>query len=424
MRHVCPSVRTSLAAAMLCLAGNSLAEPPAPAAPARIFLSLRVLSEQIAAAGPSGRIPDECLNLGGIGSVEGYVLDATAPAKDVILYGAPADGVPSLRLDDLIVNMRTVSRPGDYPLCSLDPREEDILALNKLFASQSDSSTPAMRKFFRKLEKTVGPQMVVVEGVPRTSRHAHIMIDADYHMKKVSQGSVTLDGVTSYLDLALKQSQERVLAGDNSVASGTGMARFWFHIGEGSPTFRQADGVVALERCDMVVLTHPQGTTETGATVDVNREDPHALAFAGQLSKFLTDPAAPKVPVYEELENLFRLRALLLGMEANGALRAAGWKFASYAPGYRYRDERPMEPTRPGLANYREWKHVDVQETAEGTLTRTHTVFPMVCGGVGMDMEVTKSQFATAGAEDLRAMKAAALAARPSPTSLTWKMPR
>ena len=65
--------------------------------------------------------------------------------------------------------------------------------------------------FFEVLREAVGPQKVLVGGVPTNSRHGHVMIDADYHMKRVSQGHVKVPDVTSAIDLSLNSDKAALL---------------------------------------------------------------------------------------------------------------------------------------------------------------------------------------------------------------------
>ena len=197
----------------------------------RLCLSLSVLSKQVTEAlADKSALSDEIRNLCGIGYLEGFIVDESGD-KDIILVGCQSKERPSLYLDDLIVNMRNVGLSEQFPYRSLDPRSEDILALNKLFnLERTLKSQEEKDAFFTKLVSTVGPQQVVVGGVPRNSRHAHVMIDADYHMKKVSQGHVEVPGVTSSLDRSLDEAKKAILDGAASADEGVSMARFWFHI--------------------------------------------------------------------------------------------------------------------------------------------------------------------------------------------------
>ncbi len=385
----------------------------------RVCLSLRVLAARVShALAENAPLPDDCARLAGIGFLEGFIVDE-AGEGDVILVGRRSKARPSLRLDDLIVNMRGVARTREYPFCSLDPRAEDMRALHALFnESGAVHELGETRAFFAKLKSTVGPQQVVIGGVPRGSRHAHVMIDADYHMKKVSQGHIALPGVTSCLDRSLNEAKESIQKGNDASGTGMSMARFWFHIGTDGPTFLEDRGIVWLDGCPVVVLTEKQMSTASGELYDVEQDDPIATAFADDLSKAYREVAA-LVPVYADLENLFRLRALLLAMRRRGSLTPSDFDFSSYLSQYQYRDETPMAQSYPGLANCREWS----QRVTRGNMAYDYYLFPMVCGGVGMDMQVTDTSFGRSEGIRLSLRRLTALRARPSEDSFAWQIP-
>lgn len=383
------------------------------AAPAEyVFVSLRVLSEQIEAAG-GGKLSEDALSLGGIGAMEGFVVDTGSP-PDLILYGLPAEGRPGLRLDDLVANHRAaVEGPQYYPLCSLDPRPEDIGNLNRVMAEETDD----WKALLEKVRENVGPQMVVVDGVPRDSRHAHVMIDADYHMKKVSQGLLKVPGVASALDHILADAKAQVARGEEPTIPGAAMFRFWFHVADGYPKYEEADGVVALDGCPVVILVKQQGRTATGELVDIPGDDPHAMTFAKQLSDFLAGPSIEQVPVYADLENLYRLRAVLVAMNYRGAFGTVGWSPRSFLASYSYRESRPMPESLTGLANMEEWKG----GFQRGDTTYRFTLAPIVCGGVGMDMEAEEESFSAIPAGEAAKARQAGMAARPAAGALTWR---
>src|SRR6266446_338290 len=176
-------------------AGDPLSVPPGFE---RFFLSLRVLSQKVSeAAAEKGTFPGELTNLCGMAFVQGYVL-GDPDDKDIILVGLRTKRRPQLHLDDLVVNVRNIWDGNDAPYCSLDPTEESIRALRNLSRMRGDAQT-----IFERLQSAIGPQQTRLGGVPEESRHAHVMIDADYHMKKVSQGIISVTGLTSCLDLIL-----------------------------------------------------------------------------------------------------------------------------------------------------------------------------------------------------------------------------
>ena len=391
-------------------------EPPGTR---RIFLSLGKLAERISQCLSSGRpLPEECRTLSGIGYLEGYIVQQSNP-KDIILFGLASKHRPSLKLDDLIVNMRSIAKGLGYPYCSLDPKLENTIALQHLFSTAGSMNSMAeMKAFFKKVQDTVGPQEVVIGGVPRNSRHAHVMIDSDYHMKKVSQAHISIDGVTSYIDHSLNEAVDNIKNGKPVPTSGVSMARFWFHIGKGSPKFQQGTDIVAIDHCNVVILNEKQKATASGELVDVIEDDPHAIAFANEMSEYLSVPGSSTVPSYADLENLFRLRALLLSMDFQSLFSSVGWSFSSFIPNYKYLDEKPMNPSMNGLTNYKEWTH----EVSIGGMVYDYTLSPMVCGGVGMDMSIGKANYHKDLASKLFSFRMAALMARKSKNVLFWTL--
>ena len=311
--------------------------------------------------------------------------------------------------------MRAINA-GAYPYCSLDPYPENISTLQSLAnKTQNINSINDIKTFFHDLESTIGPQQVVVGGVPRNSRHAHIMIDADYHMKKVSQGHITLSGVTSYLDNYLNDIKNEISSGKMVAPMGVSMARFWFHTGNDSPTFLESEGTVWIDKCSVVVLTEKQMSNSEGQLYDIMQDDSHATAFANELSKNFSD-LTKTVLVYADLENLFRLRALLLSLELRNGLSIIGFDFNTYLKEYKFQYEKIMEKSLPGLANYREWS----QKVQSGNMISEYFLFPMVCGGVGMDMQINSSNFSMENSKKLPSLRTAILKERPSKKSLSW----
>jgi Protein of unknown function (DUF1598) len=71
------------------------------------------------------------------------------------------------------------------PLISIDP---DPAVFHKL--RELDEFSPDAEERHRAICSS--PQTVRVEGMPRHSRVAQVLVDADYRMKKVSQGTVEL----------------------------------------------------------------------------------------------------------------------------------------------------------------------------------------------------------------------------------------
>lgn len=410
-----PAYRRISLALTFTLASVLLCGIVAPAsAGERINLSLRVLALE---ARQRPEQPDVA-TLAGISRLEGYVI--VPEDGDVILMGERLVGRPTLHLDDLAVNIRNAWSAEPQPYCSLDPRPQDVLALNRLLSSgEVMTSVADMENYFARLKEGWGPQMVVVGGVPPDSRHAHVMIDADYHMKKLSQGLAHVDGVPSCIDLYIRDAENDIRRGDRSPGSGMSMSRFWFHLAKGAPSFQanNAQTIVCLENCAVVVLTEAQRAAADGSLFDSGGDDPQAKAFASELSAHL-EKAARQVTEYAELDNLFRLNVLVQAMNNQSAPEKAGLDLDFFMREYECRMKKPMPPSLPGLANSRTAR----VSFTPGNSTREYILFPMVCGGVSMESDAS-AEFGRAHAPQLEHLRQAVLASRPNRDTLCWPLP-
>lgn len=155
-----------------------------------VLISLkRLVTEAENFAGSWNSLPDDLRFPGGIERIVGFVIGADG--TDIVLVGAPASlSSRRIDLDSLIVGVRSAWRDGQVPSVSLDPLPQD----------------PG------------GPQFTQVSGVPRNSRFARIMIDADYEMKRIMGGQVTID-VPGYENLP-----QILLTSPGSMER----SRFWF----------------------------------------------------------------------------------------------------------------------------------------------------------------------------------------------------
>jgi hypothetical protein len=355
-----------------------------------LCVSIKNLMQEVhkkIAAGES--LPDEMNNLGGITWLEGYVVDPQN--SDIILFGKKIENRPSYQLSDLLDSFINVYADSAAPYCSLDPRPESILKINQVFNS-SVLTGKSLDEKAAILSDAIGPQMTVIGGIPRNSNHAFVMIDADYHMKKVSQGLVKLKGITSCLDQRLNAAKDSSSGLKDDLTSSS-MSRFWFHIKPKDdnvyPNFLESDNIVYISECPVVLLTENQVSDEKGILSDKKQDNPVAIEFAKSMSvnfSKLTD----SVKVYAELENLFRLNALL---------RAAKFKLDNSdiyksicrsTEGLSYSSKNEMPVSLPGLVNLKEYK---VEKKEKKSIVTESSLF-MVCGGVGMEMDVQKESLA------------------------------
>ena len=97
-------------------------------------------------------------------------------------------GRPPLRLDDLIVALRTVPQ-SSLVGCSIDPTPEGLARFNDYLKRNSFAATVAViQQRFREMTRAMGTQNVTVFGVPADSHFASVLVEADYRMKLMSVG--------------------------------------------------------------------------------------------------------------------------------------------------------------------------------------------------------------------------------------------
>lgn len=415
--HASPATGPATGSALGAVAGAERIEPVALAEGQRFGLSLRTLARRIAeAAERDETIPDDLLHLQGMGWIEGFVIDRAQ--QDLILIGQYSRTRPSLQLDDLVTGIRNVWAAAagreTAPYCSLDPRPEDIRHLNRLEAAFSGGDETAIQAHFERLREAWGPQQTVIGGVPEHSRWARVCIDADYHMKAVSQSHVDLPGVIGIFQRSLDTFHSALESGASTPNAEGGMSRFWFHLAEGEPRFRESQDIVLLESCSVQLLTEAQVATADGQLRDaVGQDDADALAFAADFSAHLA--AGSPEPRYQDLENLYRLLALLHAMQQREAAPVLGPAWDFYARGFqpaRY----ALPAALPGLTNFRAIR----VPRRQGAATAIIHFFPLVMGGGSFEMSVQARSFSRRGEGALRELRAATLRQRPGAESLFW----
>lgn len=370
--------------AAILLIGATLATSTHAAIPSRA-VSLKAL----VAAMRSGRMTAQASGLCGVTRITGYVVDAKS--GDVVLVGKVDPALPPLHLDDFVVALRNtwleysrVSGRTRYytdPGCSIDPNPRVLGQLRDLRAITVDLSNPEEVQAHSEHWQQIGsqPQKVHVMGVPFDSRFAKVMVDADYYMKRLVNGSVSLgiDGFASLTDMHVAAYRNQTRSGTGSTPSNS-MSRFWFSPGES--TYEDGDGFVILRSCKVKLLTEEEFLNEQGTVSGMGRPDPLAADFARAFSTQY-DHIASQRPIYAELEALFRFVAIARLMKDNHADRAATDTFRYLLKSHRVGNV-PVSREVKGLTNIR-----DIDEPVETPRgTQRLTMILSSCGGVSMSV--------------------------------------
>jgi hypothetical protein len=187
------------------------------------IVSLTRLEREVADRLARGeKVLESMKQLAGLSEVRHVFVDAAE--KEILIAGPAAgwdfaangnpvgreSGRPTLRLDDLVVVMRTFEPEGKQLFgCSIDPRQDNLKAVKEFAdASQKQGALAAnqTRGWAKQIGELMGRQDVSVHGVPADSRVARVMVEADYRMKLI--GVDKLDAgkdIPSYFDLLNKQ---------------------------------------------------------------------------------------------------------------------------------------------------------------------------------------------------------------------------
>lgn len=269
------------------------------------MISLRAIEEAVAKSGADNtwNLPEEIQYLAGIQRIE-FVF--VYPEQNDIVLAGPGEGWkvdesgnmvgittgrPVLRLEDLIVALRTVenARQGGISV-SIDPTEEGRLALDRAIASFKRYSPEVLDV----IEKALGPQTISITGIPKTSRLARTLVASDYKMKRIAMklDPSPVKGLGSYVDM-LRSPPKNM------------MPRWWMAC-DYEPLAKSTDGLAwQLRGKGVKVLTEDEIITN-GKVTGSGKTSGAAQSWADKMtSKY--DELSISEPVFGELRNVMDL---------------------------------------------------------------------------------------------------------------------
>jgi hypothetical protein len=288
-------------------------------------ISLRRLEEAIAARLAEKRpVTDEMNCLAGLLQVR-YVF-VYPEQKDIVLAG-PAEGWrvthhgavvgensgrPVMMLEDLLVALRSAdAAAASGIICSIDPTDEGLARLRRALRSRPAVSPDLLPQ----LERTLGSQVITVEGVPRESRFARVMVAADFLMKRIGMGfePAPVDELPSYLEM---------IAASSAAPPRTITPRWWL-APDYEPLRRDGEGLAwEIGARSIQALADEGGPSGAGRAAAADRPS-LTQQWADRFSSQYDDLAA-RLPVFAELVNCIDLAVVAALLEKKG-LRPAGW---------------------------------------------------------------------------------------------------
>lgn len=350
-------------------------------------VSLKML-EKVLKDGTSKQAHTLC----GLTRVSGFVVDPKA--RDIIIVGKVDPSYPALQVDDLAVALRSASRlyartEGNVryytsPGCSIDPEPETIRQLQRAGSGRGSGETDLQASAAEWERIGRQPQKVRVMGVPFDTHFAKVMVDADYYMKRLANGSVELGipGFTSVTAMRVEETRQEFRSGAESSGPQSTLNRFWFCPGE--TTYEDGDGLVMLKECRVKLLTEEEFLSARGEVKGFGRPSAHASRFADAFTAQYQAISEVR-PIYRDLESLFRFYAIADLVRETNAMSRSGNKLSYLLAGHRVKNV-PVSRAVPGQTRVVELR--DERETSYGSLVQYVTL--MSCGGVDMDVRPRK----------------------------------
>jgi hypothetical protein len=271
-------------------------------------VSLRALEAALAEAASKGAdLPDGVLYLAGLQRVQ-YIL--VYPEQNDIVLAGPGEGwkfdqdgnaigvttgLPAVRLDDLLVALRTVEAAKTQGISvSIDPTAEGRQRFETFMSSQRSFNDQLLKP----AALALGPQQVTLTGVPTDSHFARVLFAADYRMKRLAMNldKSPIRGLPGYLDMLKSKGQ----------LPGTAMPRWWMACNY-EPLARSGDRLAWEIRGQGVkALTEDEVVAADGTVQGTGQADPTAKQWADLLTKHYPALSA-KDPTLAQLRNLMDL---------------------------------------------------------------------------------------------------------------------
>ncbi len=409
---------------------ESLAKEPSKRPSNGRAVSLTIIQKILKDCTPKTSCPDGIHKLFGLERVLGYVIDDKN--NDLILFGKIDGASLSLYLEDFVVALKntwlhyaTLKGNTYYysvPGCSIDPDPGVLRELQEVAGRISSGSDPSgVQNRLNKWRNVCGkPQKVRVLGIPFNTRFGKVMVDADYYMKRLVDGSVTLDikGFKSLTDITLDLVREDIR---KSMKSGKpvsisipqqSMSRFWFF--PGGQSFLEDKGIIYFKKTNVKLLTEEEFLNESSQVTGSGRPNPLARKFAESFSSRYAEIARRR-PIYNDLKGLFRFVALAKLIKYRGALSDAGTSLHYLLKEYPVKHV-PVKPTLPGRSNVKEFSQRGQFQGGYGELM----LWLPSCGGVSIDIRIKERDIVKDGTKRLFKFKKAVLSARPFPKAPYW----
>ena len=293
-------------------------------------ISLNRLEKAIADA--KGWVTDEQAFLAGIQRITHVFY--FPESKDIVIAG-PAEGwfpgpdgimvgrqslQPVCELQDLVLALRTYA-PGKEVAeaigCSIDPTKEGSARLARFQRLFSGSDRQA---FVRGVRESIGMQTIQVHGIPATTHAAHMMVAADYRMKRIGLG---LD------NKPVPQLRTFI---DHTVPNTPDAAFRWFFVPDYESVVLTEDRTgMALIGDGVKLVAENEIVSSAGERMVVSGElDPGSAAYTRSFTQLFPE-IAERAPVFAQLRNWIDMLVCAAHIQREDFYGKSGWSMEFFA---------------------------------------------------------------------------------------------
>ncbi|WP_144975622.1 DUF1598 domain-containing protein [Bremerella volcania] len=299
-----------------------------------------------------GRDPTDTMrNLAGIYEVK-YLL--VYPETGEIVIAGPAGpwhanaegrhvnvstGRPVLQLDDMVVLLRNAMEEHGKFGCAITPTQSGLKSAQEYIdVTSAKPLHPRQRdQWLEGLRAAVGKQNITVHGVSPDTRVGQIIVEADYHMKRIGMGLEDgTAGVPSYLEM--------VTIPPGGSPPPMDVLRWWFTLDYRNISVTKERDAFALQGPGVKVLSENEHLDAQGQRIHTNASTALNATFA---RNFSTNYAAlaVKYPIYAELKNVFDLAMICSLIENERLADQVDWSLTHFGSKGSYQVATGSPPT-------------------------------------------------------------------------------
>ena len=278
-----------------------------------------------------------------------------------------ASGRPTLQLDDLVTVLRTFSDGGNSVFsCSIVPRSSGLKATRE-YADRSAARGPlpaggGVKNFVNELQKRLGEQDVVLEGIPEHSRVARAIVEADYRMKLIGIGKLSGGpDIPSYFDLLPAKLPQ--------ATSDPTALRWWLTMKYDSVMHSANRDAFQIQGSSVRCLSENELINAQGQRQHTGKAEATNRQFAANFTAHY-DQLASREPVFADVKNIFDLALVAALINHNEMDDRVGWNRGVFAINGAYQPTL-FEPARTvmSVVNHRVYSGREIVIQVAGGVT-------------------------------------------------------